>query len=128
MAKGMFQITKETVTRALLREHKKALKRGRLAVQRGLEVMRSFVIPFTPIKTGRLVGSIEGQALSEGDAVFGIRVEGNTVIGVMGTNVPYAKHLEFGTSRIKPRRFFQRGIDKSVETVKRVVQTTMKVA
>jgi HK97 gp10 family phage protein len=48
-----------------------------------------------PVDTGRLRSSITSAVEKEGD----------TIVGVVGTNVEYASYVEFGTSRLEAHPF-----------------------
>jgi hypothetical protein len=62
-----------------------AMKRG---LSRGLKVVTNQVKVETPVDTGELRASITDE----------VRVEGNVIVGVVGTVVGYAPHVEFGTA------------------------------
>lgn len=91
-------------------------------VHRSLEVIRSKIVPLTPRITGRLVGSIQGKAKVEGDSVYKVEEFPTKVEGVIGTNVPYAKFPEFGTSRMKGKFFFTTGFQQAEPEVRSVIQ------
>ena len=93
----------KNINRTLSRMAEKAL----LGVQRSLEVIRNEVVATAPVKSGRLVGSFEGQAEASvsltKDKVYNVTKLKNGASGVIGTNVPYAKIQEFG-GVIKPKK------------------------
>lgn len=51
---------------------------------------------FTPVQTGHLKGSVEGKKTGR-------------FTGEVKTNVSYAPHVEFGTTRMTPRAMFRKG-------------------
>lgn len=125
---GLF-IIKNTIPRGIKNQQDIIGKKGVMAVSRGLEVMRSYILPYVPVKTGRLKGSI---ATSIGkDSIHSVKTEKSfgipqRIVGEIGTRVPYAKAVEYGTSRFKGRRYFTRGIQRSETTLKRVILETLK--
>ncbi len=56
-------------------------------------------------RTGRLVSSIQGEVLKSGGD-FEILVFADTDVA------PYAEFVEFGTSRMKPRLYIKRAVEK----------------
>jgi len=50
-----------------------------------------------PVDTGNLRGSIDWEVLKRG----------NQLVGVVGTNVPYALYIEKGTRYMAPRSFLK---------------------
>jgi HK97 gp10 family phage protein len=96
--------------------------RGTLAVKRGLHEIRRQVVMLTPVKTGRLKGSINGVT----ESIFDVKKGTKTIIGTIGTAVPYAKPVEFGTSRFKGRRMFTRGIFNSKSNVQSIIKSTLQ--
>lgn len=125
----MFTIIKNTIPKGIKNQQDGIGKKSVLAVARGLEVMRSYVLPYVPVKTGRLKGSI---ATSVGrESIHNISTEKflgvpQRVVGLIGTRVPYAKAVEYGTSRFVGRRYFTQGIQRSEATLKRVILETLK--
>lgn len=122
-----FRIQKDTITLGLKENEKEITKKAQTAVARGLIVMRNHIVPLTPRKTGRLVGSISGKPHEQGDSIYEV-VAGNTVVtGKIGTAVEYAEYVEFGTSKMAPRKMFALGIQKSLRDVQTVIYNTMKL-
>jgi HK97 gp10 family phage protein len=66
---------------------------------------------FPHLDTGRLRGSIVAET----------ELVRSTVVGRVGTNVEYAKALEFGTTRMKPRPFLR----PSLRINKRKIRATL---
>ncbi len=88
-----------------------------------IEAMRDSVLDVTrgakinaPIDTGRLRASITPE----------IRPFGDTVQGVVGTNVVYAPFQELGTRFIRPRRYLQRAFEQASNRIKRRFEKAMK--
>lgn len=121
------KITKNTIGTGLKREGQSMQARGELAINRGLEVIRSEVVPLTPRKTSRLVYSIQGQAQQEGDDVYKVDNNGSKITGVVGTNVPYAKFVEFGTHKQEAQLYFTRGFNQSKDKVRQTIINTLKI-
>lgn len=122
----MGRLVKNTVSLGLVRESKRIQKKANLAVKRGLEAIRSEIVPLTPVKTSRLKGSILGRGVEKDDSIFKVEDKGRKIIGVIGTNVPYAKFVEFGTSKMAPRRFFSTGVQNSIEKVRSILLVTLR--
>jgi len=128
------QILKNTINKGLEKQKEDISKNGVTAIERGLEVIRSNTLPFVPVKTGRLKGSIAGsvtESSEEGDSVYDITTESSDnaitkVIGKIGTNVPYARKVEFGTSKIPGRYYMTRGISASREQLIDVISKALK--
>ena len=123
------KIIKNTIPKGIQKEIKDNSYKMVTAVERGLEVIRSGIVPLVPVKTGRLKGSISSRV--DKDAVYGIdsQKRGNAVVkvvGKIGTSLPYAAAVEFGTSRFSGRYYMTRGIENSKEMVQRVIYNTLK--
>ena len=121
------RITKNTISAGLKREKLNMQTRGELAINRGLEVIRSEVVPLTPRLTSRLVNSIQGKAQVRNDDIYKVDSKGSKITGVVGTNVPYAKFVEFGTHRQKAQLYFTRGFNQAKDKVKQTIINTMKI-
>lgn len=120
------QIVKNTIPAGVKITRELMQKKGPLAVQRGLEVARSGIVPLVPVKTGRLKGSI-GDEAKDGYLEVKKGQKENIVIGVIGTNVPYAKAVEFGTSRFSGRFYFTRGFNSVISSISSVIINTLKL-
>jgi HK97 gp10 family phage protein len=48
--------------------------------------------------------------------------EGNTIRGTVSTNVEYAEHLEYGTSKMAARPFMRSTVAEQVEPVKAIMR------
>jgi len=67
------------------------------------------------VKTGRLMNSIERAVVEDEQAVY------------IGTNVPYAKYHEFGTSRgIPAKHFLQAGVTLHQSEYKQMLEDKLK--
>lgn len=55
-----------------------------------------------------------------------MRSEPGAVVARIGTNVPYAKHLELGTSKMKPRPFLVPGLNNSLDTAKATIAARLR--
>lgn len=118
-------ITKNTIPAGSKLTREMMKEKGYLAIKRGLEVARTGVVPLVPVKTGRLKGSI-GDNAKDGYTIVDQKKE-TLVIGVVGTNVPYARAVEFGTSRFKGRFYFTRGFNSVLSTISAVIINTLKL-
>jgi len=65
-----------------------------------------------PVKTGALQISIQKNVSKQGEKW----------VGRIWTDSPYAKYMEFGTSKIKPRSFMRSALNEQGETVKKIFQ------
>lgn len=66
----------------------------------------------TSVDTGRFLGSVEFQVNKEKVIVF--------------SNVPYAKYLEFGTSRLQARKHFENSLNRSKIKVINIIREEIK--
>lgn len=86
----------------------KALAQGRKGARQAMvqaleavtTITESEIKPVTPVRTGRLRASITHK----------VTATGRTLRGVVYTTVEYAADVEFGTARMKPRRYFWTGL------------------
>src|SRR3990167_4614116 len=62
----------------------------------------------TSVDTGRFLNSIDISVTNKQGKVF--------------TNIPYSKHLEYGTSRIKPRRHFRNSLARNKQEIKEIIK------
>ena len=99
--------------------------KGRLAIERALESVRSSIVPLTPRLTGRLAGSIGGHAQVGGDSIYTVKQKGNMVIGTIGSNVPYALAQEL-TNPTK-KGFFTRGFNQARSKVLGIIKNTLRL-
>lgn len=70
------------------------------------------------VDTGRLRASITHE----------VRKESNQIIGLVGTNVEYAPHLEFGTNKMAARPFLRPALYNNVPEIKRQIALGAKKA
>lgn len=127
----MAQVTKNTIPEGAISMKQKILILSVNAVNKGLEVIRSRTVPKIHRITGRLAGSLTGVAggvVQKKDTVFFVKRTKNAVEGYVGTNVPYAKHYEFGTSRMKGRHSFRDGFLSAVDDTKAVIAREMNLS
>ncbi len=142
MANSGFNIVKNTIPRGLRLSERDILGKGKVAVTRGLEVIRKHVVGTGssdfPVISGRLKGSIQGNPLVPGDDVFSVKqVRGKPVMqGILGTNVVYARRVEFGFQGADSlgreynqsgRFYFTKGFKASQIELKSVVLATLKI-
>lgn len=162
-----FKIKKNTLRPGVAIYKSNLRTAGELAVARGLEVIRSSVVPLTPVVTGRLKNSLSGRtsvqsilikgkglgffkevqnavmaggvitkstsisrtlSFETNDSVYNISNKDSKVVGTIGTNVPYAKYVEFGTSKQKAQYFFTNGFTLARDNVRRTIINTLKHA
>ena len=62
----------------------------------------------TSVDTGRFLNSVNFKVGKDDAIVF--------------SDVPYAKHLEHGTSRIKPRRHFNNSKDRNKQEIRNILK------
>lgn len=60
------------------------------------------------VDTGRFLGSIKGKSFKR--------------YGIVYSNLKYAKSLEYGTSKIKPRRHFRNTLARNQDNIKNIVR------
>lgn len=70
------------------------------------------------VDTGRLRASITHE----------VRKEGDQIVGLVGTNVEYAPHLEFGTNKMAARPFLRPALFNNVPEIKRQIVLGAKKA
>lgn len=124
-----YEIIKNTIPSGIKRDLRITGRNMELAVERGLEVMRSSTLPFVPVKTGRLKGSIATRIGK--DSIYNVESESGKqmprqVRGILGTNVEYAKAVEFGTSKRRGRYYLTRGVQAAKEPLKLVIFNTLR--
>jgi HK97 gp10 family phage protein len=94
-----------------------ARRQMKQAMARSVLKLVSSIKPLTPVDTGRLRGSITGS----------IKVLGNKeVIGIASTRVNYAGFVEFGTKKMRPRRYMARGFRAARNQIKRYFAMAVK--
>ena len=67
----------------------------------------------TSVDTGRFLNSVNTDNEKE-------------FVSIVKTNVPYAKYLEYGTSRIAPRRHFQNSLARMSNEIKDMIRKALK--
>lgn len=81
------------------------------AMQAGASIIQKEAQRTAPVLTGRLQASITAQ----------IATQGKVVTGLVGSTVTYAPFVEYGTRRMRGRRFLQNAMEsKEKEAVRRV--------
>ena len=102
MASGSVDIKMEIDVSEVLREISITQERlqtmRRPAMQAALGQLHRHAASIVPVDTGRLKNSIFPQ------------VQGGGESGFVGTNLYYAPYVEFGTSKMRARRFFGRTV------------------
>lgn len=95
---------KNTIPMALSKKQKYMRSSANSFMSNSMEAGRSEVVNYTPVKTGRLKGSI--------GIIKRVTVSASGVFkGVFGTNVIYAQPVEFGTSGRSGRHMFKQGLN-----------------
>jgi len=69
-----------------------------------------------PVLTGRLQASITSQVVTQGKAIM----------GVVGSNVTYAPFVEYGTRRMRARRFLQNALEDNEREIIRKVEGAVR--
>lgn len=69
-----------------------------------------------PVKTGVLQASITSQVVTQG----------KVVMGVVGSNVTYAPFVEYGTRRMRARRFLQNALENKEREITRKIEGEVK--
>jgi len=65
----------------------------------------------TSVDTGKFLGSVKSKSSKESATIF--------------SDVDYAKYLEYGTSRISPRRHFQNSLNRNKSKVNSFIQADL---
>lgn len=100
---------KNTIPKVLTGKQKYMRTHAKAFMENAMEAGRSEVVTYTPVKTGRLKGSI-GIIKRITITVSGI------FKGIFGTNVSYAGPVEFGTSKRSGRHMFKQGLNSLAPT------------
>jgi len=80
--------------------------------KRGSIIHRASAPGFPPaVDTGRLRASIRPE----------VKRMGGEIVGIVGSNVAYAPHLEFGTSRMAARPFLKRAFEKKKREIRNLL-------
>lgn len=103
-----------------LDELQKALKRGRAGARSAMveametvtTIAESEIKPVTPVRTGRLRASITHV----------VKAIGRKIRGIVYTVVKYAAHVEWGTAKMKPRRYFWKGLKNARPRIERALR------
>jgi HK97 gp10 family phage protein len=82
------------------------------AVLRVIAKGERYAKQMAPVDTGRLRSSISHRLDYEGSGIAG---DGPGFVGIVGTNVEYAPHVEFGTVRMGPQAFLRPGVEQAVQ-------------
>jgi HK97 gp10 family phage protein len=88
------------------------------------------------VDTGRLAGSIGFRTSTTGggeNPIPGVSKPEDRMQGgytdhgeaCIGTNVDYAQHVEFGTKMMRARPFLEAGVERSIPTVRKVLQARL---
>lgn len=71
-----------------------------------------------PVLTGRLQASITAQVITQS----------KTVMGIVGSSVTYAPFVEYGTRRMRARRFLQNALeDNQIEIVRKIEDAVREI-
>lgn len=133
---AQYKTVKNTIPARTKKMRAEFATKGGLAVGRGLEVIRSEVVPLTPVVTSRLKNSIQGQPKLQDDMIWSVVRNGLVIIGTVGTNVPYAARIEFGfvgadklgrNYNQAGKFYFTRGFNLAKPKVDRVIANTLRM-
>jgi hypothetical protein len=119
-----FKVTKNTIPQGLSKAKTIADEYSELAIKRGLEAIRSSIVPITPVISGRLKGSVQGAPKKEGDSINEVKKENTKWIGKIGSRVEYAMKVEMNSK--KNRGFFKRGFESAKGNVISIIKNTLK--
>ena len=111
-------LIKNTIASGTKEFESKLVGEMELGMNRSLEIVRNNTLPFVPVKTGRLKGSI--------GTIREVNRVGRGVEGVIGTNVEYAPHVEFGTSHMDGRYYLTQGSISSFNTIYSLLMGILK--
>jgi HK97 gp10 family phage protein len=118
-----FIVTQDTMTLRLKQMHSRFIPAFKTGIERSLETIRSKTLAEAdfPVKTGRLRNSIQGSD----DSIYSVETSNSSIKGTVGTNVPYAVFVEFGTSRMAPRYYFTAGFEGAKPLVYAILQKSL---
>jgi hypothetical protein len=119
-----FKITKNTINKGLEKLEDYSNTIPQLAIKRGLEVMRTAIVPKTPKISGRLQGSLSGKPFKEGDSIFVVEKTMNGWRGIIGSNVIYALKVEMNSK--KNRGFFTNTFNANLPKAISAIKYTLK--
>ena len=86
----------------------------KLALKAGATIVKGDAVMRCPVDTGQLRNSIQ-EAIYDDYAI-------------VDSNVEYAPHVEYGTSRQKAQPFLRPALDENIEDIKRVMGDILKGA
>ena len=90
----------------------------RIAMQRIVLQIEAQAKKNAPVRTGTLRRSITSV----------VNISGNKVIGKIGTNLKYAAFVEYGTKRMKGRKFITRAVESyQSEVAKEISREIRKI-
>jgi Bacteriophage HK97-gp10, putative tail-component len=127
------EITKDTLTPTLNNLPSLIQKKGVKAVQGGLEVFRNGAVENAPVITGRLKGSLQSGSK---EGIYKVEETSESVIGTLGTNVEYAKRIEFGfvgadkagrKINQKGTFFLTRALTQNMDKIRTVIYNILKL-
>lgn len=119
-----YEIVKDTIIEGSEKFTEKLQEDLSIAMVKVIELIRTNTVDYVPVKTGRLKNSL-GIVPSD-DTHNSIEVIENGVIGKIGSKVPYAKYVEFGTSRMDGRYFLTRGVSESQIDIIAILKKVLK--
>jgi HK97 gp10 family phage protein len=137
-------ITKNTV-RTGIKKAEEMMNKNVLDALIGAEKLAKISIAKkTPIDTTRLVNSVKaesGRTVTKGkmskrlkqnlpagkDVVRFVEMDEKKASLVFGTNVPYSKFVEFGTSRQKANPFFSDGLKDAIPAIKKSTKEKLTI-
>jgi HK97 gp10 family phage protein len=113
-------LNKEEVKKFLEDKNKEINEKVQQSIYKSAEFLRTEVKESiagrrnepTSVDTGRFLNSIDIEVSEDNALVF--------------TDVDYAQYLEYGTSRINPRKHFENSADRNHEKVKQIFEEDIK--
>lgn len=131
-----FNIKKESIKSGLEKSKNDMKARSHTAILRAIQVSRAHIVPKTPVVTSRLINSISGNGSSK-DTIYKIQQGGGiTIKGRFGTNVEYARRVEFGfvgrdslgrEYNQKGQFFFTRGLKEAENDIKKAILNALRI-
>lgn len=104
---------KNTDREILLKANQAIIKAGFFIQSEVVESIAGHRAELESVDTGRFMGSVKASQKQD-------------LTVTVDTNVEYAKYLEYGTSRIAPRRHFNNTAIRNINNVKNIVVNELK--
>ena len=119
----MLKITKNTIPYGIKKLKSQEASAVKESISRAMIIIQAQVLDNTPVKTGRLKGSI-GNKVDSTDGLWEIKEKSKKYTGKFGTKVPYAQEVEFGY-KSKRRLYFTRGFNEKKKDAMQAIKVRL---